>query len=165
MSSCCLIGLGSNLGDRRATLLRAIEQLDETPRISVTKVSSFHETEPVGGPEGQGPYLNAAACIETTLEPPVLLEVLKAIENNNGRVRREHWGARTLDLDLLLFGDRVIETADLTIPHPLMAVRRFVLEPLVEIAPCVVHPATGRTIAQMLEALNREARDGQEGIG
>ena len=144
--------------------MRALDELNATPNVSVTKVSSFHETEPVGGPEGQGLYLNAAACIETTLEPPALLEVLKAIENKNGRVRREHWGARTLDLDLILFDDRIVETADLTIPHPLMAVRRFVLEPLVEIAPCAVNPLTGRTIAQMLDDLNREGRDGQEGL-
>ena len=100
------------------------------PDVSVGKVSSFHETEPVGGPPGQGPYLNAAACIETTLEPPAVLQLLQEIEAKNGRVRLVRWGERTLDLDLLLFDDRIVETPELTIPHPRMAVRRFVLEPL-----------------------------------
>ena len=135
MNALALIGLGSNLGDRRATLLRAIEELNATPGVSVVKVSSFHETEPVGGPPGQGPYLNAAACIETTLEPPALLHRLQEIEARNGRVRTVRWGERTLDLDLLLYDDRIVETPELTIPHPRMADRRFVLEPLAEIAP------------------------------
>jgi 2-amino-4-hydroxy-6-hydroxymethyldihydropteridine diphosphokinase len=162
MNASALIGLGSNLGDRRATLLRAIAELDASPDVSVGKVSSFHETEPVGGPIGQGPYLNAAACIETTLEPLALLQLLQEIEATNGRVRRVRWSERTLDLDLLLFDDRIVETPELTIPHPRMAVRRFVLEPLLEIAPRAVHPVTGRTVAQLLEDLNRESRDGQE---
>jgi 2-amino-4-hydroxy-6-hydroxymethyldihydropteridine diphosphokinase len=162
MNSLALIGLGSNLGDRRATLLRALEELNESAGVCVNKVSSFHETEPVGGPPGQGPYLNAAACIETTLEPPALLHLLQGIEARNGRVRRVHWGERTLDLDLLLFDDRIVGTDELTIPHPRMAARRFVLEPLAEIAPRAVHPVTGRTVAEMIEDLNRESRDGQE---
>ena len=165
MNSLAFIGLGSNLGDRRATLLRAIEELNGSPGVSVVKVSSFHETEPVGGPQGQGPYLNAAACIETTLEPPALLHLLHEIEARNGRVRLVRWGERTLDLDLLLFDDRIVETPELTIPHPRMAVRRFVLEPLSEIAPRAVHPVTGRTVAEMLEDLNRDTRDGQERFG
>jgi 2-amino-4-hydroxy-6-hydroxymethyldihydropteridine diphosphokinase len=155
MNCCALIGLGSNLGDRRATLLRALEELNTSAGISVKKVSSFHETEPVGGPPGQGPYLNAAACIETTLDPPSLLHLLQGIEDRNGRVRRVRWGERTLDLDLLLFDDRIVGTEELTIPHPRMAERRFVLEPLLEVAPRAVHPVTGRTVAEMIEDLNR----------
>ena len=108
MNSLALIGLGSNLGDRRATLVRAIEELDGSPGVSVGKLSSFHETEPVGGPEGQGPYLNAAAGLETTLEPRALLLLMQEIEDRNGRVRHVRWGERTLDLDLLLFGDRIV---------------------------------------------------------
>src|SRR5271165_1039486 len=157
MNFLALIGLGSNLGDRRATLLRAIEELNACPCVSVVNVSSFHETEPVGGPQGQGRFLNAAACIETTLEPPALLHLLQEIEARNGRIRRVRWGERTLDLDLLLFDDRIVETAELTIPHPRMAVRRFVLEPLLEIAPGAVHPATRRTVAELLADLNRDA--------
>jgi 2-amino-4-hydroxy-6-hydroxymethyldihydropteridine diphosphokinase len=162
MNSLALVGLGSNLGDRRATLLRAIEELNGSPGVSVGPVSSFHETEPVGGPQGQGLYLNAAACIETTLDPQALLHLLQEIEAKNGRVRRVRWDERTLDLDLLLFDDRIVETPELSIPHPGMAVRRFVLEPLGEIAPRAVHPVTGRTVAEMLEHLNRDTRDGQE---
>jgi 2-amino-4-hydroxy-6-hydroxymethyldihydropteridine diphosphokinase len=159
-----MIGLGSNLGDRRATLLRAIAELNATPGVSVQKLSALHETEPVGGPPGQGPYLNAAACLETHLGPLALLHLLQEIETRNGRVRSERWGERSLDLDLLLFEDQIVETAELTIPHPRMPTRRFVLEPLCEIAPRAVHPLTGRTVAQMLEDLNRETRNGQEGI-
>ena len=162
MGTLALIGLGSNLGDRRATLLRAIAELDGSPGVSVGKVSAFHETEPVGGPPGQGPYLNAAASLETTLEPRELLRLLHRIEARNGRTRDVHWGERTLDLDLLLYDDRIMETSELSIPHPRMAGRRFVLEPLAEIAPGAVDPVTGKTVAMMLEDLNRESRDGQK---
>lgn len=162
MRSFGFIGLGSNVGDRRATLSRAIAELDASPGVSVTKLSAFHETEPVGGPPGQGLYLNAAASIETTLEPLELLSLLHQIEAGNGRTREVHWGERTLDLDLLLYDDRIMKTTDLTIPHPRMAGRRFVLEPLLEVAPGAVDPVTGRTVAQMLEDLDRESCDGQE---
>ena len=158
MDFLAIIGLGSNLGDRRATLLRAIDELNGSPGVSVVNVSSFHATEPVGGPQGQGPYLNAAACIETTLEPPALLRLLQEIEARNGRVRRVRWGERTLDLDLLLFDDRIVETPELNIPHPRMALRRFVLEPLLEIAPGAVDPVTGRSVAELLEDLNTGIR-------
>jgi 2-amino-4-hydroxy-6-hydroxymethyldihydropteridine diphosphokinase len=160
MNSLALIGLGSNLGDRRATLLRAIDELDGSPGVSMVQLSTFHETAPVGGPEGQGPYLNAAACVATTLEPPELLRLLHEIEARNGRIRLAHWGERTLDLDLLLFDDRIVKTPELTLPHPRMAAREFVLKPLVEIAPQAVHPETGQTLAEMLEDLNRDTRDG-----
>lgn len=147
------IALGSNLGDRRGILEGAIAELGRTAGVAVLKLSSFHETRPIGGPPGQGLFLNAAAVLETSLDPPGLLRVLQAIENQFGRIRSVHWGERTLDLDLLLFDDQIIDTPELTIPHPRMAVRRFVLEPLAEIAPDAVDPVSGRTIADLLANL------------
>jgi 2-amino-4-hydroxy-6-hydroxymethyldihydropteridine diphosphokinase len=155
MSSLALIGLGSNLGDRRAILEGAIADLAATPGVHVRRVSSLRETEPVGGPPGQGSYLNAAAMLGTTLDPIELLDVLLSIETRSGRVRTVRWGERTLDLDLLLFDDRIIETAELTVPHPRLAGRRFVLEPLAEIAPDAIEPKSGRTVSELLETLDR----------
>jgi 2-amino-4-hydroxy-6-hydroxymethyldihydropteridine diphosphokinase len=157
MSSLALIGLGSNLGDRRAMLEGAIAELAATPGVQVLRISSLHETEPVGGPPGQGTYLNAAAVLETTLDPVGLLRILQAIETRFGRVRTVRWGERTLDLDLLLFGDRIIETAELRVPHPGLAERRFVLEPLAEIAADAIEPRTGRTVSELLEMLDKDA--------
>jgi 2-amino-4-hydroxy-6-hydroxymethyldihydropteridine diphosphokinase len=152
MPSLACIGLGSNLGDRRAALEGAIAALSRTSGIHVQKVSSFRETEPVGGPTGQGTYLNAAAVIETDLDPHGLLGVLQEIEAQFGRVRSVRWGERTLDLDLLLFADQIVSTTELTIPHPRLHVRRFVLAPLAEVAPEAVDPVTKRTIADLLAA-------------
>jgi len=133
--STAFIGLGANLGDRSATLSAALDRLDRVEGIRVVTRSSFHETAPVGGPAGQPMYLNAAAKLETTLEPHALLSVLQQIELEFGRQRLERWGPRTLDLDLLLYDSLVIETPELTLPHPLMHERPFVLAPLAEIAP------------------------------
>lgn len=155
MASCALIGLGSNLGDRRATLEGAIAALEATPGVRVRRVSAFRETEPVGGPSGQGAYLNAAAVLETTLGPFELLPLLQAIEARFGRVRTVRWGERTLDLDLLLFDDRIIQTPDLSVPHPRLTERRFVLEPLAEVAPQAVEPRTRRTVSELLADLDR----------
>ncbi len=155
MSSLALIGLGSNLGDRRAALEGAIAALGKTRGVLVQKVSSFHETEPVGGPPGQGMFLNAVAAVDTILDPFQLLSVLQEIETRFGRVRTVPWGERTLDLDLLLFGDWIIDTPRLFVPHPRFAIRRFVLEPLVEIAPAAVDPVTKRTVAEILANLCR----------
>src|SRR5262249_15637760 len=129
------IALGSNLGDRRDYLDRALQALQEHPGINVTQVSGYRETAPVGGPPGQSPYLNAAAELRTDLEPNELLRVLLEVERNLGRVREERFGPRTIDLDLLLYGDRVLAGPSLTVPHPRMQERPFVLEPLAEIAP------------------------------
>jgi 2-amino-4-hydroxy-6-hydroxymethyldihydropteridine diphosphokinase len=153
--SLCYIALGSNMGDRRGTLEGAIAAMVSTPGVAIQTVSSFHETRPVGGPPGQRPYLNAAAGLATTLDPFGLLNVLHEIEQRFCRTRTVHWGERTLDLDLLLFDDQVIDTPQLTIPHPRMAVRRFVLEPLAEIAPDAVDPVSNRTIAELLTDLER----------
>jgi 2-amino-4-hydroxy-6-hydroxymethyldihydropteridine diphosphokinase len=153
MGSSALIGLGSNLGDRRANLNGAITALREAPGVAFRRVSAFHETEPVGGPPGQGKYLNAVALVETDLLPVALLHVLEEIEARFGRERTVRWGARTLDLDLLVFDDRIIETPELEIPHPRMRTRRFVLEPLVEVVPEAVDPVTGRPFAAILADL------------
>jgi len=150
-----LIGLGSNLGDRRGILDGAVAALAATPGVTVRGVSSYHETAPVGGRPGQGPFLNAAASLETNLDPRALHARLREIENRAGRIRAVRWGERTLDLDLLLFGGLILETPELTVPHPRMALRRFVLAPLVEIAPQHADPVTGRSLQDLLMNLDR----------
>jgi 2-amino-4-hydroxy-6-hydroxymethyldihydropteridine diphosphokinase len=154
-SALAFIALGSNLGDRKRALEAALHSLAQARGIAVQRVSSFHETEPVGGPPGQGMFLNAAAILETTLNPFDLLRVLQNIEEQLGRVRDVRWDARTLDLDLLFYDDQILNTPELTLPHPALATRPFVLEPLAEIAPEAVDPATGRTIRELLEQLAR----------
>jgi 3-oxoacyl-[acyl-carrier protein] reductase len=145
------IALGSNLGDRREHLELALAAL--RARVSVTCVSAFYETTPVGGPPGQGSYLNAAAELQTDLAPAGLLRLLREIEHGLGRVRTEKDGPRTIDLDLLLYGDVVIREPDLIVPHPRMHERLFVLQPLAEMAPGAVHPVSKRTVADLLADL------------
>ncbi len=154
MPSLALIGLGSNLGNRREILEGAIRALKDEPGVIVERASSFRETEPAGGPPGQGMYLNAAAALATTLDPFELLRVLQQIEARFGRVRTTHWGPRTLDLDLLLYEDRIIDTPELSVPHPRLASRKFVLEPLAEIAPRAIEPVSKRKIAELLADLS-----------
>lgn len=146
------VGLGSNLGDREGTLRRAIELLDAEPGIRVLAVSSFRETDPVGYLE-QPRFLNAACAVDTDLPPRELLGRLLGVEQALGRTRDgPRFGPRTLDLDLLLYDDVSLEEAELTLPHPRLAERRFALEPLVELDPELALP-DGRRLADLLAGL------------
>ncbi len=148
------IGLGANLGNRPVNLVAAVELIGRLPVTQVRQVSRFVETTPVGGPAGQPAFLNAAAAIETSLTPRSLMDRLHEIEGRLGRTRREPWEPRPIDLDILLWGEQQLAEPDLIIPHPRMHFRRFVLEPLSEIAPDARHPA-GWTIAERWQRLNR----------
>lgn len=127
------LALGSNLGDRERYIQQAVESLPD-----VVAVSPVYETEPVGGPEGQGPYLNAVVELDTDLTPRELLDWCRRLEDAAGRVRAERWGPRTLDVDILLVGDLVVDEPDLQVPHPRMWERDFVLRPLADLAPDLV---------------------------
>ncbi|WP_432471086.1 2-amino-4-hydroxy-6-hydroxymethyldihydropteridine diphosphokinase [Amphritea sp. HPY] len=130
----CYIGLGSNLDSPREQVSSALTELTQLPQCRNLKHSSLYRSDPVG-PAGQPDYINAVACLETCLSPLHLLDALQGIEQAHQRVRIQHWGPRTLDLDLLLYGDQVIQNQRLTVPHAFMKVRNFVLYPLAEIAP------------------------------
>ena len=148
----CAIALGSNLGDSLATLKSAIATLNNTSEITVNSHSSWYKTAPVGPP--QPDYINACAILEVALEPKQLLAALLEIEIKFNRIRREKWGPRTLDLDLLLYDNLILETPTLTLPHPRMLERAFVLVPLAEIAPDWVHPVTKSAIGKLLQTVN-----------
>jgi len=147
------IALGANLGDRAQNLRDALKQLDAISAVRVVAVSSFLENPAVGGPADSPPFLNAAAEVSTMLSAANLLERLLQIERALGRERREKWGPRTIDLDLLLYGNEVIDTQDLIVPHPRLHERRFVLQPLAEIAPNLLVPGVNRTVSELLRAL------------
>jgi len=134
------VGVGANLGDREATIRAALEALP-----GVVAVSELRETDPVGVVE-QPPFLNGAVALETGLAPRELLDVLLSVERGLGRERRERWGPRTIDLDLLLYGDETIDEPGLTVPHPRLHERRFALEPLVDLDPELAIPGRGRVI-------------------
>ena len=150
----CLIGLGSNLGDRRHMLDEAVLRLACHAAVRLVAQSPWIETPPAGGPAGQSPYLNGAMVVETALAPEALLNLLQQIEAALGRERREHWGPRVIDLDLLLCGQTVCQTPSLTLPHPRMTWRRFVLEPAALVAGDALHPLSGWTLRQHLDHLN-----------
>jgi 2-amino-4-hydroxy-6-hydroxymethyldihydropteridine diphosphokinase len=149
--SFCAIGLGSNLGDSLSILTGAIDKLISHPQIELVAISSWYQTAPIGPP--QPDYLNGCATLQTSLEPLDLLSFLHSIEAEFGRVRQEVWGARTLDLDLLLYDDLIIDLPTLQIPHPRMLERAFVLVPLSEIAPDEIEPRSGQSIAILCNQL------------
>lgn len=149
------IALGSNVGEREAHIRAAVAAIAAFPSTVVVALSSIHETHPVG-PVAQGLFLNAAVCVRTGLSPHDLLAHLQRVELENGRDRRsgQRWGPRTLDLDMLLYGDRVIDEPGLTVPHPRMHERGFVLAPLAEVAPDFVVPTLGKPVRALLAELN-----------
>ncbi|RJX33944.1 MAG: 2-amino-4-hydroxy-6-hydroxymethyldihydropteridine diphosphokinase [Desulfarculus sp.] len=155
------IGLGSNLGSPRRHLLFALERLARAPAYAPGAVSSLYRTAPVGRRE-QPPFYNAVCRGMYERTPHELLRALQALEAARGRQRQERWGPRTLDLDILLFGDMIIEEADLQVPHPRLHERGFVLIPLAELAPSLVLPRWGRTAAQLWQDLPPGQKAGQE---
>ena len=148
----CAIALGSNLGNSLDTLNSSLTVLNSNPGINFIAVSSWYQTKPIGPPQPN--YLNGCAILDVKQTPEELLVLLQAIELQFGRIRQEKWGARTLDLDILLYDDLIINTPNLTIPHPRMNERAFVLVPLAEIAPQWQEPKSGKAIAQLVQQVD-----------
>jgi 2-amino-4-hydroxy-6-hydroxymethyldihydropteridine diphosphokinase len=149
------IGVGSNLGDREANIRQALQFLEQLPETTIVRGSSLYDTEPVGVSD-QPNFLNGVVQIETHLAPRQLLWNLMLIERRLGRVRTQQWGPRVIDLDLLLYGEEVVDEDDLQVPHPLMTQRSFVMVPLVEIEPLLVHPVTNQTMLSILQRLGAD---------
>lgn len=149
------LGLGSNVGDRVDYVKRAIELLGKHPLIEVTKVSSLYETEPLEYPDQQW-FVNAVAEIQTALRPMPLLDALQGIEKQLQRQRIMRWGPRTIDLDILMYGDELLAEPRLQIPHIRMHDRAFVLVPLAEIAPDAIHPILGVSIEELAEGVDKK---------
>lgn len=147
------IALGANLGDRLGALRAAVATLAEAEHISLKSASALYETAPVGGPEDQPSFLNGVLEIETSLSPYALLDLLQTIEQENHRTRDIRWGPRTLDLDILFFGDQRLNDGRLEVPHPRLHLRRFVLQPLADLALDFMHPVNKKTIAELLASL------------
>ncbi len=154
------IGIGSNLEDKRHKCLTAVERVEQIPGSALTGRSDWYLTRPIGV-KGQDWYVNGVVSISTKIPPRDLLGRLLAIESDMGRVRRKRWESRIIDLDILLYGHEIIKEEDLTVPHPLMHLRKFVLVPLVQLAPDLIHPSLGVTIAELLR---RMTNNGQEVI-
>ncbi|WP_211825440.1 2-amino-4-hydroxy-6-hydroxymethyldihydropteridine diphosphokinase [Kistimonas asteriae] len=154
MSVTAYIALGSNLDEPEQQLYSAVAALKNLPESRLLAISPFYRTDPVG-PAGQPDYINAVAAIETSLTPIALLDALQAIEKGHGRVRTVRWGARVLDLDILLYGHEIIESERLTVPHRDMSWRNFVLIPLADIAPDITLP-TGQSLKKLLQNIDRK---------
>lgn len=146
------VGLGANLGPREVTLLRAADLLAAADGVEVVAVSQLRETDPVGFVE-QPPFLNGAIALDTSLSPRAVLELLLEVEEELGRVRGERWGPRTVDLDLLVYGDERVDEDGLHVPHPRLHERRFALEPLAELDPELVIPGLG-SVSALLDGLD-----------
>jgi len=146
------LSLGTNLGDRQANLEHAVQLLAKDSRNKIIKISNYYETKPVGIDE-QPNYFNSAVHLETEIEVLDFLKYIQNIEDKLGRIRLEKWGPRIIDLDIIYFNDQVIDLPDLKVPHPLMQTRYFVLKPLAEIAPNLVHPVLQKTSQQLLDAV------------
>jgi 2-amino-4-hydroxy-6-hydroxymethyldihydropteridine diphosphokinase len=143
------IGIGSNLKDKRRNCLRAVEMIEQIPGCELTGSSDWYLTKPVGV-KGQEWYVNGVVSISTKVPPRDLMVKLLSIESDMGRVRTRRWEPRIIDLDILLYGRKIINEEDLRVPHPLMHLRKFVLVPLVQLAPDLIHPSLGVTMAELL---------------
>jgi 2-amino-4-hydroxy-6-hydroxymethyldihydropteridine diphosphokinase len=147
------VGLGSNLGERETMVRSALDELAKLPQTTLVRASSLYDTEPVGEVE-QPNFLNAVAQLDTGLTARQLLWNLQLVEQRLGRARSQKWGPRTIDLDLLLYGNQIVDEPDLRVPHPEMAKRSFVLVPLIELDPLLVHPESGETLVALLARLD-----------
>lgn len=154
MTETAYIALGSNVGDRARNLAEALAQLDAVPGIHVVRIATPIETDPVDCPPESAPFLNSAAELRTDLDPDALLEAMLTIERKLGRERSARNSPRQIDLDLVLFGSRLLRTDRLTLPHPRMHERPFVLIPLNEIAPLVIHPVLKKSIRELLDSIS-----------
>ena len=152
------VGLGANLGDRQAGMQQALRELAVLPTIKIVSVSSVYETAPVGVTD-QPDFLNQVIAVRTTLSAPALLHALLHLENQMGRTRTVRWGPRVIDLDLLLYGDAQIALPGLTVPHPRLRERAFVLVPLAEIAPALRLPGDGKKVSEIAESFLRDSCD------
>ncbi len=149
----CILGIGANLGDRHAAVRQAVNRIGQLPRVQLQATSRWIETEPVGGPPSQPSYVNGAVRLETDVTPHELLAATLKIERDMGRRREIRWAPRTVDIDLLLADDAVIHDAQLVVPHPWMAIRRFVAGPAAEVAPEQVHPVFGWSLQHLWQNL------------